>query len=77
MIPQPAKSTKAYKVKTELEFGNYLVKSGKERDTDILLIGFLKMEERDWNYMEIILPKHIRYTYRQNRKFIAPGITVT
>ena len=42
MIPQPAKSTKAYKVKTELEFGNYLVKSGKERDTDILLIGFFE-----------------------------------
>lgn len=42
MTPKLDKSKKTYKVKAELEFGNYLVRNGKERDTDILLIGFFE-----------------------------------
>lgn len=42
MTPQSGKSKIAYRIKAELEFGNYLVKSGKERETDILLIGFFE-----------------------------------
>lgn len=34
------KETKLYKMKTGLEFGNFLVRSKQNRDTDILVIGF-------------------------------------
>lgn len=42
MTPKLDKGKKTYKVKAELEFGNYLVRNGKERGTDILLIGFFE-----------------------------------
>ena len=58
MIPQPAKSTKAYKVKTELEFGNYLVKSGKHTfeidefygDNEGLVVAEVELKYEDESY---------------------------
>lgn len=42
MTPRLDQKKKIYQVKAELEFGNYLVKAGTERNTDILLIGLFE-----------------------------------
>lgn len=42
MMPEWNAETRVYSIDTGLEFGNYLVRQGEKRDTDILLIGFFE-----------------------------------